>query len=228
MQNIFQTLKEIIDILSSNENIDFNESLVEVNDSQILTPIGDVTSVLFKQKSKLENQIIDLDLLKKFLKVLDDNHTIIRLNHIGFGYRVESQQVEKQRLIDLVRKTDKYLYEEESNDFGLWLFLGNTENWEKPIVEFVPVEVDRPQIDYFLPHIQIDVDTTLNANEIENQLKKVTDEKIKSYRIAIINGITYIVRCRLGVIDGVNIFLDLATNARDVKFHRQNIMKKIV
>ena len=158
---------------------------------------------------------------------MDSNNSIVRLNHVGFGYRVKSQQIERQRLIDLARKTDQYLYEEESNDFGLWLFLGNSEVWENPLLEFVPVEADDPQTDYFLPHIQIDIDTTLNASEIEKVVKEIFHNAITSYHIAVINGITYIVRNRLGVIDGVNIFIDLATNSRNVKFHRQNYLRKI-
>lgn len=155
------------------------------------------------------------------------NASIVRLNHIGFGYRVKSQQIERRRLIGLIRKTDQYLYEEESNDFGLWLFMGNTENWGKPLIEFVPVEADHPQIDFFLPHVQIDIDTTLNASEIKKVVKKVFNNGIKSYHVTVINEVTYIVRNPLGVIDGVNIFLDLATNSRNVKFHRQNYLRKI-
>ena len=69
-----------------------------MSDSQIVTPIGDVTPILFNQKSKLKNKMIDLNLLKNLVSVLDCNGSIVRLNHIGFGYRVQSQQAERQRL----------------------------------------------------------------------------------------------------------------------------------
>lgn len=227
MKNLNKTLREIITILSSSKNLDFKNCLIELTDSQIITPIGDISEMLFKQKSKLKDELIDLELFKKFILILDSNNLIVRLNHLGFGYRVKSQKIEKQRLVNLVRKTDKNLYEEESNDFGLWLFLRDTQEWEKPLVEFVPVEADHPEIDYFLPHIQIDIDMKLNSSEIENIIKKTFNNIIKPYHIVIIDGITYIVRNRLGVIDGVNIFLDLATKSRNVQLHRQNYLKKL-
>lgn len=228
MKNIYQTLEGVFQILSSCKKLEFDICPVRVNNSQIITPIGDVSPILFNQKSKLKNELIDLNLLKNLIQILDNNNSIVRLNHVGFGYRVKSQQIEKQRLIDLIRKTDKNLYEEESNDFGLWLFLGDIREWEKPLIEFVPVEADHPQIDFFLPHIQIDIDTTLNSSEIENVVKKIFNNAIKPYHVATIDGIIYIVRSRLGIIDGVNIFIDLATNSRNVKYHRQNYLKKLV
>ncbi len=227
MKNLYQTLKEIFQILSSCKDIKFDECSVQVSDSQIITPIGNVTPILFNQKSKLKNKMINLDLLRNLMSLLKTNNSIVRLNHIGFGYRVKSQQMEKQRLIKLTQKTNQYLYEEKSNDFGLWLFLGNTGKWEKPLIEFVPVEADHPQIDFFLPHIQIDIDTSLNSSEIEKIIKEIFNKTIKPYHVAVINGITCIVRCPLGIIDGVNIFIDLATNSRNVKNHRQNFLTKI-
>lgn len=226
MKKLNKTLGEIITILSSNKNINFADSLIKLTESQTITPIGDISEVLFSRRSKLKGQIVDIRLVNNLMILLNSNNSIIRLNHIGFGYRIKSQKIERQRLIDLVRKTDQNLYEEESNDFGLWLFLGNIQEWEKPLVEFVPVEADHPEIDYFLPHIQIDIDTTLNAREIDKVVKKVFNNTIKPFHI-IIDGITYIVRNRLGVIDGVNIFLDLATNARNVQLHRHKYLKEL-
>lgn len=227
MKNLYQTLDKVFQLLSLSKKLQVSDCPVRVTEPQIITPIGDIAPVLYRQKSKLKDAIVDLNLLKDLIVRLDDKKSIVRLNHIGFGYRVKSQQIERQRLIHLAEKTDQYLYEEESNDFGLWLFLGNTNIWENPLIEFVPVEADDTQIDYYLPHIQVDIDTILKANEIEKIVTDVFDNTIQPYRVAVIEGITYIVRNRLGVIDGVNIFIDLATNSRNVKFHRQNFLKKI-
>lgn len=227
MKDLNQTINKIIKTLSFSKRLAFNECSVVFTDSQIITPIGDIIPVLFNQKSKLSNEIVDLDLLKNLIFILNKNDSIIRLNHVGFGYVVKSKQLEKQRLINLTKKTDKLLYEEESNDFGLWLFLGDTNEWERPLIEFVPVQNNEPNTEYFLPHIQIDIDTTLSLEEIEGLIKKVFKDKITSFHIAVINGITYIVRNRLGVINGVNIFIDLATKSRNVKLHRQNCLKQI-
>ncbi len=224
---LLESLRSIIENLSFDTRLSFNyKDLFRISSTEIATPIGN-SLALFKQKSKIKDKLIDLNLLKSLVNYFNTKDLIIRLNHIGFGYLVNSKQMEKQRLIKLVQKTKYFLYEEESNDFGLWLFVGNTCNWQKPLIEFVPVEKSSENYDEFLPHIQIDIDTKLNANEIEDLVKRYFGDNIIPYRIAVIDGITYIVRIKLGVIDGVNMFLDLATNSRNVKFHREKILKKI-
>lgn len=229
MENeLLKTLKTVLNILSRNSQLSFkNNDLFAISTTEIITPVGNILPLLFIHKSKLKNQIVGMDNLIKLVDILSKKQSIVRLNHIGFGYRVKSQELEKHRLANLVKKTDFHLYEEKSNDTALWLFLGNTEKWDKPLIEFVPVENNHEIIDYLLPHIQIDIDTKLNSVEINEIIKKVFNNDIKPHHI-IINGITYIVRNRLGVIDGVNIFLDLATNSRNVKLHRQNDLKKII
>ncbi len=227
MKNLNNTLKKVIEILSLSNTVDFENCMVKITDTQLITPIGDVSQILFNKTSSLKNELINLKFLNNLISALDKNNLIVRLNHIGFGYLVRSQQSERQRLTNLVKSTDKYLYEEESNDFGLWLFLGNAKEWEKPLIEFFPVEDSHKMVDYFLPHVQIDIDTTLDSREVEHQVKKIFNNSIKSYHIAIINGVVHIVRLRLGVMDGVNIFLDLATKPRNVPLHRQKALKKI-
>ncbi len=226
-QKLLITLKAIIGILSINKNLLFeNSDLFEISSSKITTPVGDPLT-LFKQKSRIRDEIIDLGLLKDFVNYISASDSIVRLNHIGFGYLVDDKQLEKQRLIKSVQKTNLYLYEEESNDFGLWLFMGNTEKWQSPLIEFVPVEKSDENYDEYLPHIQIDIDTKYSSAQIDDLIVKYFDDKVKSYHIAVIDGITYIVRIKLGVAEGVNLFLDLATNSRNVKYQRQKLFRKI-
>jgi len=226
-QTLLRTLKTIIGILSINKNLLFeNSDLFEISSSKITTPIGDPLT-LFKQKSRTRDEIIDLGQLKDFVNYISTSDSIVRLNHIGFGYLVDDKQLEKQRLIKSVQETNFYLYEEESNDFGLWLFMGNIEKWQNPLIEFVPVEKSYENFDEYLPHIQIDVDTKYSSVQIDDLIVKYFDNKVKSYHIAMIDGITYIVRVKIGSINGVNIFLDLATNSRNVKKHREEFLKKI-
>ena len=224
---LLQTLKTIIGILSINKNLLFeNSDLFEISSSKITTPIGDPLT-LFKQKSRNRDEIIDLGQLKDFVNCINISDSIVRLNHIGFGYLIDDKQLEKQRLIKSVQETNFYLYEEESNDFGLWLFMGNIEKWQNLLIEFVPVEKSDENYDEYLPHIQIDIDTKYSSVKIDDLIVKYFDNKVKSYHIAVIDGITYIVRVKIGSIDGVNIFLDLATNSRNVKKHREEFLKKI-
>lgn len=55
-------------------------------------------------------------------------------------------------------------------------------------------------------------------------------EKLKgnrsANRIAVIDGITYMMRVWLGVIAGINICLDFATNNRDAKYTREVLLQE--
>lgn len=218
-------------ILSSDKNIKWNPDLVQFTGDRIITPIGDVSDILLHHKSKLKDAQTNVSLLSKLIDILSDMNAILRLDHIGFCYLVASQESEKRRIKELVSKTELHLYQEASNDDGLWLFIGNTVEWEESMLELIPVEKTDGQwadwVDYWLPHIQFDVDTKFNSDEIDKMIKDIYGDKtIKPHHI-IIDGITYIIRIHLGVIDGVNIFLDLATCARDVKWHREHKLVQI-
>lgn len=207
--------------------INLNNHLLKITSNKITTPIGDIVPLLIKHKSNLANQLIDFDQLTKLAEKLFGS--IIRLNHVGFCYKTRSQIQEKLRLINLTKQTKYHLYEEPSNDDGLWLFFGNAEQWEKPMIEMLPIEKVTQWVEwkeYWLPNIHIDIDNKFPANKIIQSVKEVYGKEFEPHLI-IIDGITYIVRCRLGIIDGVNIFLDLATNARNVEYQRKNVLSKL-
>ncbi len=226
---LLKILKTIINVLSLNDKLSFEKNdLFNFSASEVMTPVGNVLPLLLAHKSKLGDKIIDLDLLKNLIDILNKNNSIIRLDHVGFCYKVLSQEDEKKRLATLIKQTKFHLYEETSNDNGLWLFIGDVDQWEKPLIELLPVEkTDDRWVEYWLPHTQIDIDTTLAGEEIERLIGSVFGKEIKPYPI-VIDGITYIIRNHLGSIEGVNIFLDLATNLRNVKLHRQKDLIKII
>lgn len=231
MKKLNDTLNKIVTILSSDKDIKWNPDLVQFTGDKIVTPIGDVSNVLLRHKSKLNDTKINVSALSHLIDTLNSMNAILRLDHVGFCYKVASQESEITRIQELVAKTKLHLYQEESNDDGLWLFIGNTIKWEDPMLELLPVEKTNGQwadwVDYWLPHIQIDVDIKLNSDEIDKMIKDIYGNKtIKPHHI-IIDDIVYIVRSHLGVIDGVNIFLDLATSARDVKWHRRHKLVQI-
>lgn len=223
-----KTLNEILDTLSKNDKLPFNNNdLFSFSDGKILTPVGDVVPLLLNHKSRLKDEFVGINILENFVNLLTKKDSIISLNHIGFCYKVASQETEKDRLIKLIKDSNFHLYQEPSNDAGIWLFIGNTDKWENPMVEIIPVEKTNDKwVDYWLPHIQIDIDTTLSTEEIEKTVSLIFGRSVFPFSI-VIDGTVYIVRNRLGTIDGVNITLDLATNSRDIKYLRQNILKRI-
>lgn len=95
------------------------------------------------------------------------------------------------------------------------------------MIELLPVEKTSDQWkDYWLPHVQIDIDTTLTEKEIIPVVKFFFGDTVTPFSIAI-DSVVYIVRNRLGTIDGINIFFDLATKNRNVKFQRQTLLKRL-
>ncbi len=229
MENdLFETLNMVLSTLSQSDKLSFkNNDLFSILGNKILTPIGDVVPLLNFQKSKLKDEFVDFSLFKKFIDSLIETKSIIRLNHLGFCYKVDSQTEERERLIKLIKDSKFKLYEEPSNDEGKWYFIGNTDNWEAPMIEMIPIEKTNDQWSgYWLPHIQIDIDTNLTEGEIEKLVKSAFGKSVTPFPISI-DGVVYIIRNRLGIVDGVNIMLDIATNSRNVKHARQNILKTV-
>lgn len=225
---LLNALKKILSALSCRENLVFqNTRLLDFSDTKIMTPVGNILPLLLANKSNVSDRPVKSVLLKQLIDRLNSNQSIVRLNHVGFCYKVFSQGKEKKRLVRVIKQTGFHLYQEQSNDDGLWLFIGDTSKWEEPLIELLPVEKTQDKwVDYWLPHIHIDIDTTLTAKDIEDSVNSVFTNTIKPYRV-IIDGTVYIVRNYLGSIDGVNIYLDLATRSRSVQFTRQNLLTRI-
>jgi len=239
MENqLIQTIKQIFSTLANNSNLSKlnnkinigkyeQDLLLELTPDQINTPIGNILPLLNEKKSKLNDSIIDFSMLKKLTEVLSKPQSVVRLDHLGLCYKVNSASAEKVRLIKQVKQSNLNIYEEPSIDDGLWLFVGDINQLYDPLIELVLIEKTNDQWqDYWLPHIQIDINTNLTADEISLKISSIYGKNIKPYMI-IINGITYIVRCRLGIINGININLDLATNSRNVEYLRKNVWKSI-
>lgn len=227
-QLFFKRINQIISILSKNKNLNFNHSqLPKFQHPKVLTPIGNFGHVFEKDKSKLPDSLINLSQLEKLVQKMREQSAMLRLSHIGFCYKVEKLEEEKERLIQLSQKSTVDLFQEPSNDDGLWLFLGDISNWQNPVTEFVPIAqtLDKSR-SYWLPHIQIDIDTTLDERNIIDLVRNSFADDVEPFPIRI-NDTTYIIRNRLGCVDGINIFLDLATNKRNVPLLRQKTWQKI-
>jgi hypothetical protein len=209
-------------------NLGSNNNILTVDSENITTPINRINSIYDMYKSSLDDTSPNIGELTSFINKLTAQDAIIRLNHIGICYKTESQKAERQLLVKEVNDTNFLLYEEPSNDNGLWLFIGNTSNWEDPLLELLPVEDTTDKwVNYWLPHFQIDIDTNLDHSEIERVITETFNSVVKPFRITIIDGVVYTVRARLGIVDGINIDLDIATKSRNVQYSRSNILKKL-
>jgi hypothetical protein len=196
--------------------------LFEINGSKIATPISGDVLALFSYRSALPDEFRDLPLIENLIQDIKAGGGYTGINHIGFCYKVASKTTEAQRLIEAAKSKNVPIYREPSNDDGDWLFVGDfSDDITNPILEFIPHEgaTNDKWADYWLPHIQFDVDTGLSPDEIKTIVRKYIIDRFVPFSIQI-DGITYIQRVRLGCVEGVNIYLDLATNNRDPNYRK--------
>lgn len=99
------------------------------------------------------------------------------------------------------------------------------------MIELLPVVVpkDPPKdIPYWMPHIHIDINTSLSADEIVGVIKQVVGDSRTPIRYTDPERGTHCVRLWLGTVSGVNINLDLSTKVRNLEWVRNNMLREIV
>jgi len=234
-------LLDVFEILGSESSLNFvknsqveipvssGDLLLKIDQDDINIPGVSIHENFFGKPSPLENDFVSDNQIREFISVLSKKESILKLNHVGFCYLVDSIKEEKERLCKLTNQRNLSLYEEESQYDSTWFFAGKTSKWYDPLVEFVLIKkTDDKWKDYWLPHFQIDIDTNLVVDDIESIITNVFDGKIKPYRAVVVNNYVCIVRARLGVIDGININLDIGTEGRMPRYHREKLIKEIV
>ena len=240
-QKLFPSkLLNVFKILASESKLDFikndqveisilsGETLLKVSSDDINVPGIPIHENFFEKLSPLEDDFANNNQIQKFISVLSEKESFLRLNHIGFCYFVDSIEKEKQRLLKLANQNNLNLYKEESPDDFMWLFIGRTTKWYDPLIEFVLVEkINDKWKDYWLPHFQIDIDTNLVVDSIETTVADVFGEKVKPYRLIVVNNYVCVLRVRLGIIGGININLDIGTEGRMPRYHREKLLKEL-
>ncbi|MFH1561440.1 MAG: hypothetical protein ABID04_02580 [Patescibacteria group bacterium] len=229
--------KSVIDVLKlfaplpglkvNKDSISLNDNLLKITPDQISSPTG-VYEKMAERLSPLEDQLVPLAQIEKFIQDLKKPNSLTRLNHLGFCYQVASLDQEKTKVLQEMKKSKFDLYQEKSVDKTLWLFIGNDANWTDPMIELLPVEkLKDPWLDLWLPHIHIDIDTTKKAEEIDKIVIKHFGGDPVPFHAIVIDSYIYTVRVRLGVVSGINITLDLATSIRNQDYRRANLLKKL-
>lgn len=193
--------------------------LLRIENDRLATPLADDTlSSLFTYRSKRADQLIEQSLVEGFISAIKSSKGFRGINHIGFCYKVPFKESEVKRITREVSNKGYSVYQEPSNDDAAWIFVGDISEITNPLLEFLPHEgkANDEWIDYWLPHIQFDIDTGLSPGEIEALVKKFIHKPGTPYSIKI-DGVTYIQRVNLGCLEGVNLMLDISTNNRDIK-----------
>lgn len=195
--------------------------LFGVKGGALKTPVADDTLALMTHRSKRQDKQVDEPALNQLLAEIKATKKLKGLNHIGFCYKVASKQAELKRIVGEASKKGLHVYQEPSIDEADWLFVGDISEITNPMLEFLPIqgEPNDQWVDYWLPHIQFDIDTSLTPNEIKTLVQKYMPQPGSPYSIQI-DGITYIQRVNLGCSEGVNLFLDISTRYRDVNYRK--------
>jgi len=204
--------------------------LISISSAGINMPGVAMPTSFFGKPSPLKDSFVPTEQIKEIFQYLIKNNLFKGLNHLGFGYSVESAKTEKERLINEAKKAKLHLYEEVSNEDGsVWLFLRGGDDWQTPMVEFVINEKTTDKWkDYWLPHFQIDIDTYLDGDEIESLITDSFKGKVKPFRIVETKDNIILVRARLGIVSGINIALDMGFEGRMPRWHREKLMNKLV
>jgi len=195
--------------------------LFRIENGRLVTPFADNTLALFAYKSKRADTFVEQPVVRGIIDALKADGAYKGINHIGFCYKVDSKESEVKRITGQVGGKKWSVYRETSSDDAAWIFVGDISEVTNPMLEFLPHEGDDTDrwIDYWLPHVQFDIDTTLSPLEVETLVKKFLDRPFTPYSINI-DGVTYIQRVTLGCQDGVNIILDISTNNRDINYRK--------
>lgn len=231
----------IFTLLSANKKLDFLDNgqvsislsdgrkLLDITSSGLIIPDISIPQSIFSRPSPLIDHFVPSGQIETFIGSLTDRDLVARLNHTGFCYLVASKKIEAERIKTIVGSSKWHLYEEESKDLSDWFFLGDKTNWQDPLIEFVPTEMNEDKWrDYWLPHISVDIDTNLSGEEIEALVIKTFEGKVPPYRMIVVNGNICVIRARLGSVSGVNFYFDLGTVTRDPQYHRERLLKQIV
>ncbi|HUB93808.1 MAG TPA: hypothetical protein VMB52_04870 [Verrucomicrobiae bacterium] len=193
--------------------------LFHVEDDKLVTPIAGDTMSLFTYRSKRVDEVTSYSVIKELIDAIKDSGDYKGVNHIGFCYKVSSKEDEVRAITQSASSKGYLAYQEPSIDDADWIFVGDLSDITNPLLEFLPHEgrTDDKWIDYWLPHIQFDIDTGMAPEEIEILVKRFICKPFTPYSIQI-DGVTYIQRVNLGCLEGVNLMLDLSTNNRDINY----------
>ncbi|OGH12241.1 MAG: hypothetical protein A2857_00550 [Candidatus Levybacteria bacterium RIFCSPHIGHO2_01_FULL_36_15] len=168
----------------------------------------------------------NVDKFSCFLSNISNN--FVRLNHLGISFNCEDLDNEVEHIKSSVLRNSLKLFEEESNDFTQrWLFIGNVSNWKNSLFEIV-LNKRNKDINFWIPHFQIDVDTTLTIEQIRKITNKVFGPGFIKWELDVPD---YGVVLAMGILENINgtkIALGIGTNLRNTKFHREELLKLVI
>jgi hypothetical protein len=154
------------------------------------------------------------DKFEEYFAFIDKiKNNILRLNHLGLGYRVNNIDEELNGYKKYLTE-DFELVEEDSGDKinNRWFFVRHKENRSIPKVELIFYFSDKYK--YFCPQFQIDVDTDLPYEELNRIVESHLGKGFFFWKYDVPNYGVVMAMGKVGQINGVNILVGLGTNLR--------------
>lgn len=201
------------------------KELVRISGSGIDINSKSFNDKLLPSKPSRLNTKVGLDVFKSFMEDLSAVSEI-KLNHFGISYYCTDLDDELNNIRELVG--EDHLYEEEAGSPSTkWLFIGDAKNADEPLFELVLNERKKPVLSSWVPHFQIDIDTNLKVEELQDIITSHLGADWVKWKIDI-NGIGVpLVMGRLCSIGGQKIYLGIGTNKRDRYWHRSEGLRQL-
>ena len=161
--------------------------------------------------------------IKSFLDEISSS--IVRLNHVGISYSCKNYQDETRTYAGMLHSKFNLLQEESDSENSKWYFIGDLTDWRSPIFELILNKPDRSSLGMWVPHFQIDIDTTLDFQGLERRLKSAFgtgfDWSLEVPNVGVVLGMKI-----LGSVNGTKICLGTGTAKKNTEYHRKNLLKE--
>lgn len=223
LENSFnETLIAMLDEL--NRFVGYNIDLLKLTPTDIFLGNHNFQGDLVSEKTG--NEINMKGNFSFFLESI--SKSIIRLNHLGISYFCEDIEKEIALLKKVTASNDLPLYEEKSGfSSQKWLFTGDFSNWQNSLFEIVLNKGNHIKRDYWRPHFQIDIDTSLSIDEIKKMTDKYLEKDFIRWQLDIPDYGTVLAMGVLGEVNGTKIALGIGTSLRDTEYHRKHLQNPI-
>lgn len=231
--DVFQTLS-LTPVLPYFKNHEVNirtsagKELLRITKDSIATPVPESSDSIFNTPISVADSFVPMDAFAKFIEALSTQGPVRGLDHVGFCYTVASQAGELARIKKAVQPSVFHLYEMTSTDMAKWYFIGDRTNYMDPMIELLPVvSGDYPDLPYWMPHVQIDMETGFTDAEICRVIQEYFGDSRKPILQRDPRAGVYGVRIRLGSVRGVNVMLDIGTKIVDLQWVRANMLVEL-
>ncbi len=218
---------QILRCLTSTNNLNINNQLIGQEDSFRLK-LSDKDFIKINKKlivannqnieekiicpNKQVSTVIDINNISNFISNISGK--ITRINHLGISYSCISIDRELSYYKKLISGTSLKLFEEKSDSiYNKWFFIGNLKK-NDPLFEIVLTESPTSIINDWVPHFQIDFDTSLDYEAIVNSTENSLAKDFIKWKLNIPNYGTVLCMGILGNINGTKITLGIGTNQR--------------